>query len=430
MNTTLWPPTPEFWSRTFPEATRNRTTPHLFKGIIPPSAAGPQDALAGLDSVRRAYAAGTVHAARARVYVGEERHDELIETVLAKEGWDEGQFVPWIQSLVGAERFSLVLNNLETASPQLAAGLGVFLRSLYEGWGVPIGGAEQVAFCGNYSGTAFGVHEGAEDAFLCHLGPGVKDFYCWSQEDYVRLTGGIAPLKGDYQWLLAHGERFVMEPGDALFLPKRVFHVGRQDEFSISVAVSLYTYPDARMLRLSVLPELLERILGEDPANPMGEQSPLHAAAAGSAPAVARLTGRARAALADADEQLGAAVARHVEERWMVLETNGGWEKVASDLGRMDAAAAFDASRLLAGTEVAIPAPYQLRITGPQQAYLRGVAVACDTTALTAGLVDSLNTHTPTLLPDDDRVRESLAALGATGGIHILTGSNIPEARA
>ncbi|MEU5148685.1 hypothetical protein AB0G42_16035 [Streptomyces yangpuensis] len=427
---TLWPPSRQFWSRDFPEATSNRTTPYLFKGIIPSSAASPRDALAGLDSLRRAHAAGTQHAARARVYVGEDRHDELIETVLAKDGWDDGQFVPWMQSLVGADRFSLVLNNLETASPQLAAGLGEFLRSLYDGWGVPIGGAEQVAFAGNYSGTAFGVHEGAEDAFLCHLGPGVKDFYCWSQEEYVRLTGSTAPLKGDYQWLLPHAELFVMEPGDALFLPKRVFHVGRQDDFSVSVAVSLYTYPDDRVLRLSVLPELLEHVLGEDPDNPMGTQSPLHAAAAGSAPAAARLTERARTALAAAGDQLEQTVAQHVEGRWMELESNGGWEKVASDLGRMEAAAAFDAAQLRPGGTVSIPAPYQLRITGPQQAYLRGVAVTCDTTPLTEAMVDALNKNTPTALPDDDAVHESLVALGTTGGIHIITGPNAPEARA
>ncbi len=114
----------------------------------------------------------------------------------------------------------------------------------------------------------------------------------------------------------------------------------------------------------------------------------------------------------------------------MELESNGGWEKVASDLGRMEAAAAFDVAQLRPGATVAIPAPYQLRITGPQQVYLRGVAVTCDTTLLTEALVDALNTNTPTALPDDDAVRETLAALGATGGIHAITGPNAPEAHA
>lgn len=45
-------------------------------------------------------------------------------------------------------------------------------------------------------------------------------------------------------------------------------------------------------------------------------------------------------------------------------------------------------------------------------------------------MVDALNTNTPTALPDDGAVHESLAALGATGGIHIITGQTAPEAHA
>lgn len=424
---TVWPPNRNFWSSEFPGKTNNRTTPYLFKGVIPSAAASPGDVLAGLAAMRRAHAEGTPHAAKVRVYVGEERHDELVDTVLTKDGWDDGAFVPWMQSLVGAERFSLVLNNLETTSPQLAAGLGAFLRSLFEGWGVPIGGAEQAAFAGNYSGTAFGVHEGAEDAFLCHLGPGIKDFYCWSPESYVKHTGGKEPLFGDYRWLLEHGERFVMEPGDALFLPKRVFHVGRQDTFSISVAVPLYTFPDNRLLRLSVLPDLLDSVLGEDPDDPFGTQSPMHVAADGSGPAAQRLTERARTALTTMSEHLEDAVARHMELRWASIWSNGGWEPLDDDLARTQAAAAFDAAQARPGATVTIPAPYQLRITGSQQAYLRGVSVTCDTEPLSAALVAELNTGAPVALPDNEALCTTIAALGTTGGIHLTTGSTTPE---
>ncbi|MFF4205629.1 JmjC domain-containing protein [Streptomyces sp. NPDC001668] len=425
-----WPPNRDFWTGEFPGQTSNRTAPYLFKGIIPATAAGPDDVLAGLEAMRRAHAAGTPYAAKARVYVGEERHDELVESVLTKDGWDDGAFVEWMQSLVGADRFSLVINNLETVSPSLAAGFGPFLRSLFEGWGVPIGGAEQAAFCGNYSGTAFGVHEGAEDAFLCHLGPGTKHFYCWAPEVFEKHTGGKEPVFGDYQWLLKHGECFVMEPGDALFLPKRVFHVGRQDTFSISVAMPLYTFPDDRLLRLAVLPELLDDVLGEDPHDPLGTQSPMHAAADGGAEAIQRLTERARTALAIVGERLQAGVARQVERRWNSVWSNGGWELVDNDLGRTQAVAAFEADRVRPGATVSIPAPYQLRITGAEQAFLRGIDVACDTGPLTADLVGQLNSGAPVTLPHDDALCTTIAALGSTGGIRIITDSNLSEAAA
>ncbi|MFI9311009.1 hypothetical protein [Streptomyces triculaminicus] len=426
----LWPPSREFWATEFPGHTSDRTTPYLFKSLIPASAAAPGDVLDGLAAMRCAHATGMPHAAKARVYVGEERHDDLVETVLAKDGWEEGAFVPWMQSLVGADRFSLVINNLETVSPPLAAGLGTFLGSLHEGWGVPIGGSEQVAFAGNYSGTAFGVHEGAEDAFLLHLGPGIKLFYCWPGEEYQQLTGGTAPLFGDYQWLLKHGERFIMEPGDALFLPRRVFHVGRQDTFSISVAVPLYTFPDDRLLRLSLLPDLLDAVLGEDAGDSFGTPSPMHAAAGGSAPAAQRLTERARTALTAISGQLEAAAGQHVERRWEATASNGGWEVVNNDLARAQAAAAFQPEQIVPGATVAVPAPYQLRIAEPQRAFLRGIEVTCDTGPLTGDLVAALNAGTPVTLPQDEPLRSTITALGTTGGIRITTGPATAEAPA
>jgi hypothetical protein len=217
--------------------------------------------------------------------------------------------------VAGAERFSLVINNVETLSPKLAAGLGAFLGSLFEGWGMPMGGAELVAFAGNYSGTAFGVHEGYEDAFLTHCGPGVKHFYTWSNEEYQKLTGGSDPLYGDYVWLLEHGEHFVLEPGDALFLPQRVFHVGRQDEFSVSVAVPLYTYPDAAVLRQAVLPDLIESLLGAGPDTELGRPSPMADLSAGSAPVTTRLTDLATQTLAAAGKAVNSAVEHRAQQR-------------------------------------------------------------------------------------------------------------------
>ncbi|MGW2984131.1 JmjC domain-containing protein [Streptomyces goshikiensis] len=426
-----WPPGRTFWTDTFPNSTNDRTTPFLFKGIVPADAACADDVLDGLKAMRRAHAAGTTHAARARVYVGEGRHDELIDTVLTKDRWDEGAFVPWMQSLAGADKFSLVINNLETVSPRLAAGLGAFLGSLHEGWGVPIGGSEQVAFAGNYAGTAFGVHEGAEDAFLIHLGPGTKLFYCWSAETYVRLTGSKEPVLGDYQHLLEHGECFVLEPGDALFLPRRVFHVGmQQDTFSVSVATTLYTFPVDRVLRLSVLPKLLDAVLDESTDGIFGKPSPMHAAGDGSAPAARCLTERAHAALDTIGRQLESAIAEHVENLWESTRSNGGWEPLGNDLARIQAAGAFRPEEVLPGATVSIPAPYQLRVTGAQQAFLRGTAVICDTSPLTPDLVATLNAGTPLVLPHSGALRSAITALGTTGGILLSPDTTPSEAAA
>lgn len=301
--------------------------------------------LAGFAAIRRAHAAGTDIKAHARVYVGEERRDELLPKALTAPAWNSDTFdpfVPWMQDLVGAERFSLVINNLETVSPALAAGLGTFLRSLIDGWGLPLGGAEQVAFAGNYAGTAFGIHEGYEDAFLVHVGPNAKNFYCWSAELYEKLTGGKEPTYGDYQALLEHGEHFLLEPGDALFLPRRVFHVGTQDTFSVSVVMPLYTYPYAKLLQSRIIPDVLAALAGDGPDDPLNEPSEMAGPTAGPTAVAERLADVGRELLHVAADRVRAEARRHAEQRWATLRSNGGWERIEGDFGREEAASAFD----------------------------------------------------------------------------------------
>jgi hypothetical protein len=420
-----WPPGPGFWAEEFPMRTANRTVPYLFKGIIPQHAADTDAVLNGFAAIRDAHTAGATVSAHARVYVEEDRRDDLVTAALAAPAWPSDGFVTWMQDLIGADRFSLVINNLETISPSLATGLGTFLGSLFHGWGMPLGGAELVAFAGNYAGTAFGVHEGFEDAFLTHYGPGVKLFYTWSNADFQKLTGSSDALYGDYRWLLEHGECFALEPGDALFLPRRVFHVGRQTEFSVSVAVPLYTHPDADILRLHVLPDLITSALTRSQAADLRTPSPMAAFDAGPAPVADRMATCLAAGLAAAADQAGAAVDRHLDQRWRTLLSNGGWEMVDHDLGRDTAIAAFDPEQVRAGAVASVLAPYRLLVAGTQ-AFLRGYEVTVDPAVLTGELVAALNAG-PFTLPTDDAVLTAVRQLGATGGLTVTTRSDVEE---
>ncbi|MFJ6140730.1 hypothetical protein [Kitasatospora sp. NPDC092286] len=418
-STGQWPPPSEFWTSTLPEKTAGMTRPYLFKNVVPASAANAAAVLEGFAAIRRASRAGVEITANARVYVGEEHRPDLVDAVLAADAWPQAGFVAWMQEQVGAERFSLVLNTLESVSEPLAAGLGEFVGALIEGWGVPAGGAELVAFVGNYSGTAFGVHEGYENAFLTHYGPGTKDFYCWSAEEYRKLTGSSDPLYGDYTWLLEPGEHFALEPGDALFLPERVFHVGRQSEFSVSVAIPLYTFPDAAVARAWIAPDLVDTLLASEPDTAAGRPSPMQPLAAGP-DALARCLGEATAAaFTAAADQAPAAAAQHAHQRWYTVLSNGGWQQTERDLARDEVAAAFASAALAPGTNVAVRAPYRLIVTG-QQAFLRGCEAPADPAVLTPDLVERLN-NGPTPLPDDQQVIAAIRTLGATGGLTLTT---------
>ncbi|MFD4406598.1 JmjC domain-containing protein [Nocardia sp. NPDC058499] len=423
-----WPPSPEFWSTQFPARTGGAVAPYLFKGLVPADRLGPGDVLDGLRRLRRAAIQGEPTSARTRVYVGEQRRDEVIDTVLSVP-WSDEEFVAWMQNLTGADRFSLVINNLETTSPKLAAVLGELIGSAHAGWGVPIGGSEQVAFAGNYAGTAFGVHEGYEDAFLVHLGPGTKHFYCWSGELYRELTGGRAPTFGDYTALLEQGERFDLEPGDVLFLPRRVFHVGVQDEFSISVAIPLYTFSDTRMLALSVLPAVLESAVG-DVADET--PSPMHALTAGPGLVAAGLASAATDMLATVSEQVETRVAELVAARWRTLLSNGGWETSEHDLARADAAREAAAALAAGGTHVRVAPPYTLHADPDIDEHLhigvtvRGLVLQVPESPAWGAALASLAAGR-TVRITGELGGDTLALLLETGGIQVLTDTDPME---
>lgn len=425
-STYTWPPGHAFWTGAFPDDTSGRTTPYLFKGIIPATAAKADDVLAGFEAIRRAHAADTTIKAHARVYVGEDRRDDLLPEALTATAWSGGvdAFVCWMQDLVGADRFSLVINNLETVSPALAAGLGTFLKSLIDGWGLPLGGAEQVAFAGNYAGTAFGIHEGYEDAFLVHLGPNAKNFYCWPAEQYEKLTGSKQPTYGHYQALLEQGEHFLLEPGDALFLPRRVFHVGTQDQFSVSVAMPLYTYPYAQILQSRIIPDVLASLAGDGPDDPLNEPSEMADATAGPVAVAERLAAVGGNLLHVAADRVRREAREHAKQRWATLLSNGGWELVEDDLARQEAADAFDPQQVTPGAEITLIAPYQ--VTTLHGAYadsvlLRGhqTGIALDVAALDRDTVSALNDGATIILPDNQELLTAVRALGATGGLHL-----------
>ncbi len=412
-----WPPIDAFWSQEFPSRTKEATRPAVFKGLLPRDVVTADNVLDGFGRLRQARAAGA--AAKARVYVDEDRRDDLVEEVLTAPAWTSTDlFVSWMQELVKAERFSLIVNNLETTSAHLSATFGLFVGSVFSGWGLPIGGAEQVAFIGNYSGTAFGVHKGYEDAFLVHLGPGVKDFYCWSPEGYTALVGSTEPTFGDYRWLLAHGEKFVLEPGDILFLPRRVFHVGVQSEFSISVALPLYTYPKLRLLAYSVLPELIGAILDNE-SEALDDPSPMNALSAGPAPLADDLAPIARDLLAALAERLEQRTPAIMDAKWQGLLSNGGWEVVDGDLARQDATPQDVGDVVCPGTLVRVRSPYQIRATQDGSLHLRGISVSVPDGALPSVLIDQLNGGHEVAVPDQPSALSAFRALAGTGGLQI-----------
>ncbi|WP_455809712.1 JmjC domain-containing protein [Pseudomonas koreensis] len=306
----------------FDEKTAEGKAPYLFESMLPLD-----KNFAGSDVVEYAFhTLSSQHSretidCRIRVYDGEHRRDDLIELACTLPRLEGETLVAFMRRLTGKERFSLVINNLEQASPRLAMDFGLFLESFFKFKGIPLGGVEQAAFCGNYAGTAFGIHEGYEHAFLCHLGPGVKDFYCWTREEYLSHAQGREPTFANdnaYKKLLKTGKLFVLKPGDVLYLPASVYHIGRQDQYSVSVALPFYTYPFTRFLAGRVIPDLCHQTLpfdqeGMSPLLPLGKSNPLQIS-------VCELLVENLSRWSDN------ALPEYLSYYWHRLVSNGGWE--------------------------------------------------------------------------------------------------------
>lgn len=241
----VWPPGRDFWAD-FALRTRDGKHPYLFKGLLPTDF----PAATELDDVLRELTQLEPERRRFRIYLDAERRNDLAEKVLGQP-FSPGQVFPQILERASAERVGFMINDLQDVNARFKASIGALLESMYAHRGFPHGGVEQILFAGNYAGTAFGAHRGFEHAFLIHLGPGIKEFHLWSQDEFEALTGALDDV-ADYQHLLPHAHTVRMEPGDVLYLPALWFHIGTQSEYSVSVAVGLYDYPAARWVGVTL----------------------------------------------------------------------------------------------------------------------------------------------------------------------------------
>ncbi|MDW9570213.1 hypothetical protein GOA98_24580 [Sinorhizobium meliloti] len=339
----MWPPAKEFWIDEFPAATEHGVKPYLFKAILPEQLQGENLLTNTLrdGSLKAACESGS---AKARVYIEEDRREDLLDRVVSGQIEAKETLEAYIRRITGEERFGFVVNNLERVSAPLAEQLGLFLASMFEVRGMPLGGVEQVSFAGNYSSTAFGIHEGFEHAFLCHFGPGTKLFYCWSQATYLQLNNGSrAPTFGDFTDWLQYGELFIMEPGDILYLPARVYHVGRQSEFSLSVALPLYTYPTPRFLSKVILASLIAEV----PFDQEGMSDLI------SPDRIGVLHDVIAREAHDLFEHWGSTGIGNLLQQYVLkLMSNGGWEIINKPSAQFD--------DLLPGTALSDPASYSL----------------------------------------------------------------------
>lgn len=224
-----------------------------------------------------------------RLFINGGTRDDLSEVVTRRPKPPGVQTYDWLKEITESSSFCLALNGINGLSDKIDA----FVRRAFNArWieqiGMPSGGIDTYCFIGKYPITPFGIHTDREHTFLYHLGPGQKNAWLWYPNDFERTQGAVRhQFKFDEVEHLA--EKFVLQPGDVLYIPAGHYHVLANPEFSATLGIAPYD----RTPRDLIL-EGLSRCLSDDdvpgsinldaPLVVSGEESPflgtkLHASA-------------------------------------------------------------------------------------------------------------------------------------------------------
>jgi hypothetical protein len=112
-------------------------------------------------------------------------------------------------------------------------------------------GADSYAIFGNYGYTPFGIHPDNEPIFLIHCGPSTKDVWYWETEPEPTITGRKDLLESNDEWKKS-AVHIVLEPGDMIFIPSRMYHLLYTPDFSITLGTALFPSNVSSLIRSGI----------------------------------------------------------------------------------------------------------------------------------------------------------------------------------
>lgn len=148
-----------------------------------------------------------------------------------------------LESYFNDKQFCLAINNIGSWSDFLWSFVADEIMPHWEKKVGYIGGAIDIyAFIGKYELTPFNVHMDNEDSYLFNLGPSMKYAYVWpnSYSDYASAISLLKPSNIDLIKKLENVVEYCLEPGDALLIPKGMYHVLSSKGYSVMLGFAPY----------------------------------------------------------------------------------------------------------------------------------------------------------------------------------------------
>jgi hypothetical protein len=141
---------------------------------------------------------------------------------------------------LSADQFCLTVNGLTKWSAAIDRFVCVDLIAPFlEASGWRGRGVDTYSFIGNYGFTPFGIHDDNDHSLLMHLGPAPKHVWIIPRQKYLEHRGDKTS-SFDYACYERLAERYVLHPGDAVFIAMGDFHVFRSDDFSATLGVTFF----------------------------------------------------------------------------------------------------------------------------------------------------------------------------------------------
>ncbi|WP_372794071.1 RNA methylase [Lutibacter sp.] len=216
-----------------------------------------------------------------KTYINNQLRNDFIEKMVANPPKLEYSLENWSQQIFGDQKFGMILIGLEQYSNSFAEKVAAIVRPLLEIAGLPLDGLSFLFFMGNYGFTPFGIHKEAtgEDGILFHLGPENKQFYTWDNPKYNTIEHN-SEVFHNVSEMLTEGKAYELEPGDAMFIPHYVYHIGNTPKFSLSFVLDYINPPKDRfeneLIKETAEEELLNHIDYEKPLKLDATQSALN----------------------------------------------------------------------------------------------------------------------------------------------------------
>lgn len=221
--------------------------PHVFRNAMPRPVFEATDFFSGVVATAQAMLNGQSKPTGRLALNGKSTSiDEALSFIPRSHIQSFEQYEEQIRESFRDKEFSIILDNVDVALPNIRKRVSPFMHSLFKHVGYPVRGIHSCVYAGNYASTPFGIH--MDD---CHVimtaGIGRKTVAFWPREYFehrrdLMIPGSMAHIQAKVSDHIDDAVVLEIGPLDLLYWPAGYWHVGISDAKDFHAALSIGIY--------------------------------------------------------------------------------------------------------------------------------------------------------------------------------------------